>query len=193
MTKKLKQKVLFETLKKLNVSVKDYIGIYMIYTGIADDKIISNVNEKYIENKKLNQKSLDILTQIDSLFATNKKLKDEDLLGLNYVEKIKEFNNIFPAGMLPSGSRGRTPIPMLKKKFLRFFREYDYKWESILKAAAIYVDEYEAKGYDKMRTSGHFIIKRVGEEEYCDLAEYCERAKDTSYIVKQHKITTRVF
>ncbi len=193
MAKNLKQKVLFETLKKLNVSVKEYISVYMIYSGVADKKIIENVSEKYIENDKLNSKAINILEQVDSLFITKKNIKDEELLGPNYLQNFEKFNNIFPQGKIPSGSRARTPIPMLKKKFLRFFREYEYSWNIILRAAEIYVDEYESKGYDKMRTSGHFIIKKVGEEEYCDLAEYCEQAKDSSYQIKPNKIVTRVF
>jgi hypothetical protein len=193
MAKKLKQQILFETLKKFKVSVKDYLGIYMMYTGVADQKMIDNVKEIYKENDKLNQRALNILNQLDSLFAANKKIKEEELLGPDYIKKIDEFNKIFPTGSLPSGSRARAQIPILKKKFIRFFSEYDFTWETVLKAADIYVTEFEEKGYDRMRTSAHFIIKKVGEEEYCDLAEYCERALDSSYEVKPNKFVTRVF
>lgn len=192
--KKLKQDILFETLKKLNVSIAAYVGLYVLNKGTADKKLLEKIPKEYLtEENKLNDKGLNVLNQIDSLFAPAKKLKDEELLGANYLEYIKKFNNIFPTGLLPSGSRARTPEPMLKKKFIRFFSQYKYSWATVIKATHLYVDEYEEKDYEKMRTSGHFIIKKVGEEEFCDLAEYCERVKEGTTKFEVKKIRTHVF
>lgn len=173
--KKLKQEQLFSKLKSLKISVKQYLHLYLFYQGTADVKIVNEIPEIYkTPDGKINDKGIAILVQIDSLFATKKNLKDEEVLGSNYIEYINKYNNLFPTGKLPSGVRGRSTIVELKKKFIWFFSNYNYSWDLVLKATARYLDEYEAKNFFQMRNALYFVQKTVNGELHCDLANYCE-------------------
>ncbi len=190
---KLKQDRLFQLISANKLKVVNYLAIYSLHHGKADEKLISAIPSDYIQNGKLNAKALDLLKAVDKLFLAGSKSKIEDHLGVNYKEKLERYNELFPPGLIPSGSRARAPIPALEKKFLRFFNDYSFSWEIILKATDLYVSEYEDKKYEKMRTSAHFIIKRVDGEDYCDLAEYCEKIKDGVSIEKtETKFKTNV-
>jgi hypothetical protein len=197
MAKKLKQQELFNLLKKKKVSVANYIRIYAIYQNRYDEKLIENIPKEYYCDNKLTLFSLQLLDQIDSLFKPSKKLSEIELLGPDYLEKVQKYISIFPNGTLPSGKRARQPIPIVVKKFIDFFTLFNYSWDTIIKATEEYVDEYEDKNYDKMRTCSYFIIKndKASGEVYYDLQEYCEKileAKNETRITSK-KSSTHVF
>jgi hypothetical protein len=174
MTNNLKQQILFKTLKSFDVHPVTYIKLYLVFCKKANDQIYKTIDSKYLNGKELSSEGLRIIESVDKLFISQKRI-DPRASEPDFTKKLTTFNSIFPTGKLPSNSIARTTIPMLKKKFERFFKLYQYDWNTILKATMLYVNEYEAKNYEKMRTSGHFVIKVVSGETYCDLAEYCEK------------------
>ena len=93
-------------------------------------------------------------------------------------EMIKEFRDIFPNETIPtSGKKTKSPPSEIKSQFERFFQHYDHGWNTILRATAQYVDEYEKKkpAYSYMRTAAWFIVKQEsGKTVTSDLAAYCE-------------------
>jgi len=90
-------------------------------------------------------------------------------------DMIEKYLNLFPKGKLPSGKQARADKKNLKQCFAWFFKTYDYyNWDIVLKATAMYVDEYEPKGYLYMRTSQYFITKANPDRTRdSELANYC--------------------
>lgn len=91
------------------------------------------------------------------------------------VEKVKEYNSIFPNRTLPNGKYGVSTERIVIKCFEWFFRTYpEFNWEIILKATKLYVETYEKQDYNFMRTSQYFIVKQVQNKiETSDLADWC--------------------
>lgn len=170
----LKQQIFFKTLRDFKIHPVVYLKLYLVHCGTANEKIYSEIDPKFLDGKKLSDAGLQIINEVDKLFVAKKRI-DPRASEPNFTKYLTKFNSVFPSGKLPSQSVARTTLPMLKKKFERFFKLYNYDWSTILKATMLYVNEYEAKNYEKMRTSGHFVIKTVAGETYCDLAEYCEK------------------
>lgn len=114
----------------------------------------------------LTAKSVLFLNQIDTL-SGKKAVKishkaDTPLqkMGEGYLDKITEYRELFPPGMLPSGVSSRKPIPELEKKFFKFFTIFpDYSWDNIISATKKYVEHYAAEDYKYMKNSAYFISK----------------------------------
>lgn len=89
---------------------------------------------------------------------------------------------LFPKGKLPSGKQARADRRNLKANFIWFFKNYKYDWDIILKATALYVDEYERKNYLYMRTSQYFISKmNPDKSRESELANYCAQIISGDY------------
>lgn len=127
------------------------------------------------ENLQLTSKSIIFITEIDGYFRKAKKKTTTNLLGSNFLDNIKEYNEIFPNKKLSSGKYARVNPKTLENGFRWFFETYDYTWDTILKATRKYVDEYSVRRYDYMRTSQYFIRKQNTDKTWdSDLATYCE-------------------
>ena len=100
------------------------------------------------------------------------KLSEQDIL------KIKEYREIFPKGLLPSGYPARVQIKELEKKLTWFLDTYEYDWETIMKATKKYVNQYEASNYTYMKTSSYFISKLEKNGLVSTLASYCDMIVD---------------
>lgn len=97
----------------------------------------------------------------------------------DYIEK---YVMLFPKGKLPSGKQARADRRNLKANFIWFFKNYKYDWDIILKATALYVDEYERKNYLYMRTSQYFISKmNPDKSRESELANYCAQIISGDY------------
>jgi len=92
--------------------------------------------------------------------------------------KVTEYRELFPKGTLPSGQPARAPSKELEKKFLWFFLNYNYDWDTILKATKKYISDYESAGYKYMKTSSYFINKTDKGVTTSTLASYCDMILD---------------
>jgi len=127
------------------------------------------------ENLQLTSKSLIFMEELGSYFRKSKKKTSKDLMGDNFDTNINLYNSLFPAKKLGSGKYARTNIKNLESGFRWFFENYDYTWETILKATRKYVLEYSMKNYEYMRTSQYFIRKQGSDKSFeSDLATYCD-------------------
>ena len=127
------------------------------------------------DNLQLSSKSLIFMEELGSYFRKSKKKTSKDLMGDNFDNKIKLYNSLFPARKLGSGKYARTNVKNLESGFRWFFENYDYTWETILKATRKYVLEYSMKNYEYMRTSQYFIRKQGSDKSFeSDLATYCD-------------------
>jgi hypothetical protein len=119
--------------------------------------------------EKLTPNSLYVLHCIKNKLSVSKSLANSDL----EVHRLLADN--FPAKKLGSGKYARTNVKNLESGFRWFFENYDYTWETILKATRKYVLEYSMKNYEYMRTSQYFIRKQGSDKSFeSDLATYCD-------------------
>lgn len=133
------------------------------------------------ENSELTEKSIIFVSELENTFKKpSKKVKSpKELMGENYLDKIQEYNEIFPKGKLNSGKLARVNVKTLENSFKWFFENYEYSWETIIKATRRYVEEYSRNNYEYMRTSQYFIRKQNVDKTFdSDLATYCDMIND---------------
>ena len=115
------------------------------------------------------------MEELGSYFRKSKKKTSKVLMGDSFDTCIEKYNELFPAKKLGSGKYARTNVKNLESGFRWFFENYDYTWETILKATRKYVLEYSMKNYEYMRTSQYFIRKQGSDKSFeSDLATYCD-------------------
>jgi hypothetical protein len=127
------------------------------------------------EDLQLTSKSLIFMEEINGYFKRTKKKTSQDLMGQGFVTNIQVYVEIFPNIKLSSGKYARVNAKNLEAPFKWFFENYDYDWETILKATERYIDEYSIRRYEYMRTAQYFIRKQNIDKSFeSDLATYCE-------------------
>jgi hypothetical protein len=174
---------IFSKLIKEGLTPNTFYVLYCIKEKIT----VSNFVNKAIECKKLQSdawidknlqltsKSIIFIAEIDGYFRKSKKKTNIDLLGNDFIENIKNYNDIFPNKKLSSGKYARVNTKSLENAFRWFFENYDYSWDTILQATFKYVSEYSVQRYEYMRTSQYFVRKQSTDKTWdSDLATYCE-------------------
>ena len=127
------------------------------------------------------------MEEIEGYFKKSKKKTSKDLMGDSFLDNIKVYNEIFPNKKLSSGKYARVNPKTLENAFRWFFEIYDYSWDVILQATNKYVDEYEIRRFEYMRTSQYFVRKQNTDKTWdSDLATYCDiilsgSEEDTNY------------
>jgi hypothetical protein len=178
MKNNLKQSSLFERLKHHKITVKQYIQIYLDYTK-------GDLPEDSPEFK--------ILKSIDDLFATKRKMKSDELMGLDYKNQITNYIEIFPTQKLPNGKYARSNKTNVETNFRWFFENYNYSWQVIQDATIMYVSEYRAKNFMYMRTAFYFVRKDDGTRTvHSDLADYCDRVANNESYTKERYFKTKI-
>lgn len=133
------------------------------------------------EDLSLTSKSIIFMEEINGFFKRTKKKTSQDLLGQNFIARIQEYIEIFPNRKLSSGKYARTTPKNLETSFRWFFENYDYDWETLIKATEKYVDEYSIRNYEFMRTAQYFIRKQNIDKSFeSDLATYCDLVTNSS-------------
>lgn len=119
---------------------------------------------------RLTQKSIDLIEDIESSFTGEiKKTPTKDARN-EFKDMINKFIEIGPKGKLGSGRPWRSSPANLEKVFKWFFKNYKYKWNTILQATAIYLQEME-RGNHKYTQQSHYFVRK---NDYSKLADYCE-------------------
>lgn len=122
------------------------------------------------ESNELLPKALFLLSETDKLFKNSKRKIAVDTP--DFLINLKEYREIFPSGILPTGKPARTHIDELKKKMNTFFiNNPQYDWDLVLDATEAYVEYFRKQDYSFMKTAGYFIYKN----NESDLASYCEK------------------
>jgi hypothetical protein len=125
-------------------------------------------------DKSLLPQARTILGEVESFFSLQKKKTNNQVLGQDYSVHIDNYLLLFPKIKLPSGKAARTDKLNCETAFKWFFEHHQYSWETILKATADYVDEYERKNYLYMQTSQYFIRKQQPDKSWgSELANCC--------------------
>jgi hypothetical protein len=175
---------LFQKILKANLTPNQSLILFGMKQGISlkqttqQDKDIL-VEEGYLVKKDslytMTPQAKLLIVQLDNYFIKAKKKTDSQLMGKNFVDKINNYREIFPAKKLPSGKPARNNVKALGEAFRWFFETYDHTWEEIQKATRMYVNEYRDAGYMYMQTSQYFICKQDKHRvKHSTLADYCD-------------------
>lgn len=180
-------KKLFASITDARLNPNQLYVLYCIHNGL----------EARFVNIHLEMRALRLLEYIDK----NNKLTPQGLLVLENLckeenkgknvtkEMIQEYQEMWPNIKLNSGKYARGDKSNLDTAFKWFLKTYDYSWATIIKATALYLDEYEAKNWEYMRTSQYFIRKGSNDKSFTsDLADYCSLIESGAY--KQEVIKT---
>ena len=178
---------MFNIMLNKDLTPNQFYLLYCMHENIASQNINMHqelrilLNNKWIsENNgsyKLEAKAYTLLEQVNSFFSIQKKKTSNQLMGKSYEQNIEQYLLLFPKIKLPSGKAARTDKKNCETAFKWFFENHDYNWETILKATAMYVDEYERKNYMYMQTSQYFICKQQSDKTWgSELANWCASA-----------------
>lgn len=130
----------------------------------------------------LTQKAIDILNSMETEVKAKKTKNIQDILGEDYLDKIKEYREYFPGQRLSHGELARQSVNELKEKFVWFFKTYtDYDWDIVLDAAKYYTILKERENFQYMTTSAYFIKKTdpKTKETSSKLADFCQLIMDS--------------
>lgn len=97
------------------------------------------------------------------------------------LDKIKEFNELWPKEKLDTGKHGRCSQSELVSAFTWFFKIHPEftNWDTILQAAMRYTNEREQDNWTYTKRSKYFIRKQLSDKSFTsDLSEYYERVRD---------------
>ena len=134
------------------------------------------------ESLELSGNSLKFIEEIDSYFKKSKKKTSKNLMGDDFLDNIKLYNELFPKGKLPSGVPARVNVKGLENAFRWFFENFSYSWETVLQATDKYVDEYSMNRYNYMRNSQYFVRKQNTDKTWdSTLATYCDMIEADDY------------
>ena len=152
-------------------------GISLPQTLQKDKDALLNLGYLNLEDDKyiLTDQAKLFVVKLDNYFIKAKKKTDIQLMGVNFVDKIKTYREIFPAKKIPSGKPARNNVKALGESFRWFYETYDYKWPDVIKATKMYVNEYRDADYMYMQTSQYFICKQDKHRvKHSTLADYCD-------------------
>lgn len=187
---------LFETLNNHRISESQLRLLYIIDGESSLKNTIVNINQQEIDvlviggwlsgwtgqtenpnDYKLTEKGLMFLQEIDELFLKPKK-KTAALIVIP-PERVLEITEIFPDIKGGSGKYLRCNLSETASALLWFRKNQpQYDWETIMKAATLYVAEQELESYKYARRVKYFIRKMLQDKSWeSDLAEYCIRIK----------------
>ena len=134
------------------------------------------------ENLELSGNTLKFIQEIEGYFKKSKKKTSKTLMGDEFLENIKTYNECFPATKLPSGVYARVNVKSLENAFRWFFEAFDYSWDVVIQATEKYVEEYSINRYNYMRNSQYFIRKQNTDKTWdSTLATYCDMISQDDY------------
>jgi hypothetical protein len=188
---------LWTTLIKYNVSPNQIYFLDCCRNRIKPTAIINQEAEANIcrakgfinDQGQLTERALLILDEFQTFLLKSKKKVTSEVLGDQFLDKIKYYRELFPRGTLPSGAVSKQSVAQLKDKFIKFFQTYpEYEWPIVHLATEYYIFEKEKVNFEFMKNSGYFIDK-FGVSE---LANYCDLLLESPEILepalKQYKI-----
>lgn len=174
---------IFKRFSDENITPNAYYVLNCIREKIVPNSFVNSsleckklqVDNWLTEDLRLTSKSLIFIEEINGYFKKSKKKSSKVLMGDDFLRKIEEYVNVLPNKRLPSGKYAKTTPKNLEAAFRWFFESYDYEWATILKATEKYVEEYEVRNFEYMRTAQYFLRKQNNDKSFeSDLANYCE-------------------
>lgn len=151
-----------------------HINLHAELRALIKDNWIKDQTSATGHAYTLSQEANKFLEEMSSQFSTTKKKVNKAIMGEDYQNNIDTYLNLFPKLRLPSGKPARSDRKNVQTALEWFMKNYEYSWDTILKATAAYVDEYERKNYMYMQTSQYFIRKQQSDKSWgSELANMC--------------------
>jgi len=136
---------------------------------------ILTANEFITKDFKITEKGSEVLVNGENLIYNSKKPFKNAVIIENLSDNVDKYVSIFPAGKLPSGKAARVNKKTLSDAFTWFFKNYNYDWDTILRATFYYVETYEKDKFRFMKNSQYFIRKQNTDKSWdSELADYCQ-------------------
>jgi len=155
-----------------------YVGENPLYINIYTESRSLRLQGYIDDYLKITQKGVELASKIPVSKNTKKKLPSFTLTDAS----IDEYLQLFPKGKLPSGKLARSDKKNIRANLEWFMTTYSYDWDVIMRATALYVDEYEKKNFMYMKTSQYFISKtNTDKSRISELADYCSAVVNNDY------------
>lgn len=125
------------------------------------------------------------MEEFETFLVKTKKAITSSVLGENFLEKLKEYRELFPVGKFPSGEVARQTVQELKDKFVWFFKTYpEFSWDLVLDATQYYLIQKQLTAFQYTMTSSYFVKKMdVHKNVTSKLADYCQMIQDDPTIL----------
>lgn len=179
---------IWQICRKHNISPNQLYFLDSCKEKIVPAKVINVEQEKltsiargWLKDNEPTKAGLDILAEFEGLVIKKKQKTTKQLLGEDYLKRIKEYRELFPKGTLPSGAAAKQSVTELTTKFVHFFNDNpEYNWDIILDATEYYLYTKALVNYEYTVTSSYFIRKTnpVTKEIESKLADYCQMIVD---------------
>lgn len=154
------------------------INVHQDLKILEDNFWVKNISTDDNISYELQPKAISLIAKVDSYFKIHKKKTSSQLMGKEYTKNLKTYNDTFPKKKGGHGKYLRSSVNNLEQNFRWFFENFEYSWETVLKATALYLDKQEQENYKYTRTSMYFIRKKDGNVIGSDLADYCALLED---------------
>lgn len=176
---------LWSTLIRYNISPNQLYFLDCCRSKIKPTDIINGDAEALVcqakllitKDGQLTPKALEILNEFETFLVKTKKKITSEVLGENFLERVTEYREMFPAKRLPHGELARQNVQELKDKFVWFFKTYpEYDWNLVLDATDYYLHLKSKTDWQYTMTSSYFIKKTDPrtKESRSALADYCQ-------------------
>lgn len=191
----LKQMEMFDEMSVHKLSPNQYYLLCCIRDSISPLKINMHLELRSLladgwltSDNKLTPKAHTLIDKIEKLFSIQKRKTSRALMKDQFEQNIKAYKDMFPNQKLPSGKAARSATGNLEKAFRWFFENFEYDWDIVLKATAVYINEHQKNNYLYMRTSQYFIRK----DNLSDLADLCDNLLSGGYEEEEKRIKVKV-
>lgn len=176
---------MFRIITEAGLSPDQFYLLYCMSENVASVSINIPMNlrmlilQEWVKDETgytIQPKGHTLLQQVSSFFTVQKKKTSNQVLGTDYDVNIDAYLMLFPKEKLPSGKPARSDRGNVETAFKWFFETRKYSWDTILKATAKYVDEYERKTprYMYMQTAQYLIRKQAQDKTWgSELANIC--------------------
>lgn len=188
---------LFDKLIEYGITPNQFYVLYCLYKGKDPKNMNLHLELRPLKKLKLVDSTSYAITPVGLNFISDietalKSTPSKKTIVSVTPDMIMEYLELWPAIKLPSGKPARSDKRNIEGNLKWFMTNYSYSWDIILKATALYIDDYESRGYKFMRTSQYFIKKSDSDRTIqSELANYCELYK-TGEIDLGNKFTDTV-
>jgi hypothetical protein len=200
--KKLKQDDFFDLIQKSPITLNQYKRLldfskhdtWQYVCMVPDNQIL--FDEEYLFETKqgkclITKKGEDLIKKVEKLFRTetagSKKVDSE------FIANVDAYRQLFPAIKLPTGVYARSAMKNLEPAMIWFFENFNYTWDTVLKATKLYLNEKEMSRYQFCKNSQYFIRKENGTKQWIsELANYCENILNGADENEKNFFETRV-
>ena len=171
---------------KLKLTPNQFYVMWAIEDGVTTPILNTPLELKNVRNKGylaedggLTEEGAKIVKDVSAIFKGKKKKANKVVMGTDYEENIKTYNELFPKKKLNTGKFARSSKKNLEIAFRWFFDNYDYSWETVHKATRMYCNDRELVNWDYTMNNTYFIRKGEQDKTFKSaLSDFCQAVED---------------